>query len=255
MTETLSDTEIRILSIIYEGRIKPADIARAIGLTLQGTIYHLRNIEKAGFIDENYRITSSGYEILYESLKTIRERIGKTLSELEGTRTWEAICSEDVVDGDQVYLYMEGGFLHCSKSRITSAKGICTLSARGGSITGVEKVSGIVDVDLRDVPIIILPDPDEDCRIERIVKNAAQAMKEMQDFEIFVVGEMAHSVVRQLGLTERSSFAPLESAFDAASRGLNCCVVSSRRRFLYESRKLEELARKYPVVKNYVLSV
>jgi predicted transcriptional regulator len=255
VTSSLTDTEIRILSTVYDGKSRPAEIARTVGMSLQGTIYHLRNIQKAGLIDENHRITTKGYEILYESLRAIRDRIGKTLSELEGTRTWEALCSSDVRQGDDVYLYMDGGYLHCSRTRVSSARGRSTLTGAGGSVTGVEEVSGIVEVDIRTVQIIILPDPDRGCRLENIVEGTAAVMKNMHDYEVFVLGEMALYVVRQIGITEPSSFAPLEAAYDAASRGLRSVVVSSRRRFLYESRKLEELARKYPVVKNYLLSV
>jgi putative transcriptional regulator len=249
MHDNLSDTEVRILSLIYDGIYKPSAIAKSLGITLQGVIYHLKVLRSEDIIDDQNKLTKAGFETLYEGLSRISERISRTLLNLENSKVWEVIADEDAEKGDRSYLYMKNGFLHSSIHATEEARGIYTSRARRGMIAGITNVSGIIKVDTPPVEIIILPDVEELNESNEWNLKLKVRLKNLRDGLIFTIGELAYSVSVLANLNITSAYAAMESAFEASARGVPSIVLVSSRRMRYEFTKLDQLSKKNPEIK------
>lgn len=249
MYDNLSDTEVRILSLIYEGVSKPSAISKSLGITLQGVIYHLKELRSKEIIDDQNKLTKAGFETLYEGLSRINERISRTLLSLENSKVWEVIADEDAERGEKSYLYMKNGFLHSSTHANEEAQGIYTGKARKGTIAGITSVSGIIRVDVPPVEIIILPDVEELYESSLWNSGLDKKLEDLKDSSFFTIGELAYSVSLSRNLKIVSTFASLESAFEASARGVHSAVIVSSRRMRFEFYKLDQLSKKNPGIK------
>ena len=249
MYDNLSDTEVRILSLIYEGTCKPSAIAKSLGITLQGVIYHLKVLRSKDIIDSQNKLTKAGFETLYEGLSRISQRISGTLLNLENSKVWEVIADENAEKGDRASLYMKDGFLHSSVLANEEAHGIYTIKAFKGKIAGVTNVSGLIRVETPPVEIIILPDVEELNESDGWNLKLEKKLAGLGNSLLFTIGELAYSVCVSRNLNITTTFASLESSFEASARGVSSVVLVSSRRMRYEFSKLDQLSKKNPEIK------
>ncbi|MEM3675860.1 MAG: hypothetical protein QXV22_02250 [Thermoplasmataceae archaeon] len=233
-----------ILLNIHQGDDKPASLAKKLGITIQGIQYHTRILRKKGYIDENYKITKEGFHALESGLLALKEFVGGSLAKIDDLTTWEAIASTEVKAGNQVFVGMRDGYLHCfNDGNGHNTTGIAKNDARKGEIVLVSNLSGLISVPVCSVNIFIISTPEskaEDEELNKLLTNGHNI--------IITTGELAHVYAMKRGIKEDSRFGSLHSAFDAATRGLDAVIFMSDRRFHYEVSEMHELQLKFPEV-------
>ena len=49
-------SQLMILLNIKNGKTRPSEISKDIGITLQGVVYHIKILKEKGFIDNNHQL-------------------------------------------------------------------------------------------------------------------------------------------------------------------------------------------------------
>ncbi len=242
-------TELLILSKALDGPLKPSVVSVQLGITRQAVSYHLKSLRNRGYISEE-KITPTGVQYLYTGLRILRDQISSTLRNMDNTQIWEAVADCQVNSGDTVYLYMHDGFLMASKKRVSEASARCIISANAGEVTGVSSIEGIIPLEPARLKIMVIPDREsihENREIREKIRNACS-----KSGFVSAIGEYAYYEAKNSYDGNVEFFGAMEAAFDAAQRGITSTIVSSRRRFMYETARLESLILSHPGVKTDV---
>ncbi len=241
--------QLIVLLNIYEGRKKPSEISREMGITLQGVIYHMKNLKGRGFIDNGNSITKEGFQFLYSGLSNIREFVSSSLKSLDSVMSWEAIAEEDAEAGEKVFLHMKDGYLYASRSG-SGATGKITVSAMKNSVTGVSGLDGIINLRIGVLEIAVLPPPD---RLNSETLGRVKDLVEMKSgYIISVMGEESLHAAKVLGLKPRIEFSPVSASFEACVRGLDTLLIASAERFHYSLEEISSMEAKYGQVKVHI---
>lgn len=239
-------SQLLVLSKIYEGKQSYSEIANALGMTLQGVLYHVNALKENNFLGDDGHVTQAGYEHLYNGLKELSDLISKDLDSLHGNLVWEALASSEVKKGEKLGLGMRAGYLNAGHNETGSAEGIVDRDASPGNVVGIEEVRGIIGYDTGEVRMIILPDVEsvqDFAEISRKVKGVL-----LKDSKIGTIGEEAWRVGKDLGNID-FEYGVLEASYDAAVRGLNTSILVSKRRFSFLSRKLTDFSEQFPQIR------
>ena len=247
--ERANINQLMILSGINEKKESYQEMAKNLGLTLQGILYHVKNLKSLGYLDENDRITPSGYNFLYNGLSDFASRISANLNQLHRELVWEAIADDSIKKGQQVSIYMKNGYLRASPSVKGHAHGISDRDAVKESILGVTRIDGIIDIEFGQVEINIIPSGSENIpdKIRKKLSNRKDGEK------IGTIGEFAYYLLSRNRID--FEYAALRCAYDAAIRGISSMIFVSESRFLFISPELSELSKKYPQVRISVNSI
>ncbi len=241
--------QLIVLMNIYEGRKKPSEISREIGITLQGVIYHMKNLKGKGFIDNNNSITKEGFQFLYSGLSSIREFVSSSLKSLDSVMSWEAIAEEDVEAGEKVFLRMNDGYLYASKSG-SGATGKITVPAMKNSVTSVSELEGIINLRIGSLEIAVLPSADR--LNSETLESVRDLVKMRSGYIISIMGEESLHVANILKLLPRIEFSPVSASFEACIRGLDTLLITSAERFHYSLEEISSMEAKYGQVKVHI---
>ncbi|MHB1708307.1 MAG: transcriptional regulator [Thermoplasmataceae archaeon] len=245
-------SELMILANIFRGKVKPSEIGRDIGITLQGVIYHLKILRSEGLINDKNALTKEGFEFLYSGLNDIRSFVHENISELDSALSWEAISDGNIRKGDKVSLCMRDGYLHAS--RIVSAKpdgatGIAQIDSPPGYLQAVSMVTGLIDIKLGLVTMIVIPNAEDLDNMEAIGDFLKKNPDLTENKKIGIIGETARVVTAVIGITPAFEYASLHSAFESASRGESSTVLVSSRRFHFLLSDIASLETKNPDIR------
>jgi|GEM_PF-1396947 len=245
-------SQLMILANIFRGRVKPSEIGRDIGITLQGVIYHLKILRSEGLINDKNALTKEGFEFLYSGLNDIRSFVHENISELDSALSWEAISDENIRKGDRVSLCMRDGYLHASRILDPMAKGatgIAQIDSVRGYLQAVSMVTGLIDVQLGSVTIIVIPNAEDLDNMQAISEFFKKNPELTKDKKIGIIGETSRVVTTAIGIVPAFEYASLHSAFESASRGESSTVLVSRRRFHFSLSDIASLETKNPEIR------
>ncbi len=246
VTDRSKFNQLLVLSRISDKNASRGTIASELGMTKQGLLYHIRSLKESGFLDSSEHITPGGYEYLYAGLMDLSKLIQSNLTIMHRNISWEAIADEDLQKGDRVFLYMQEGNLHASRTIESGSSGICITGAEKDQPIGIEKVEGIIRIKTGRIFIFTLPNlNDPEYSLEKL--KLSISLKKEDGEKVGVIGEEAFSIVSSFAIPD-FQFATINAAFDAALRGLSCSVYVSRSRFMFVSAELSELSKKFPQV-------
>ncbi|QRF76267.1 hypothetical protein Thermo_01784 [Thermoplasmatales archaeon] len=249
-------SQLMILANIFRGKTKPSEIGKDIGITLQGAIYHLKILRSEGLIDEKNALTKEGYEFLYSGLNDVRNFVHEHISELDSALSWEAVSDGDIKKGERVSLCMRDGYLHAFRatdSGSTGATGIAQINSTSGSILAVSMVTGLIDVNIGIISIVVIPNAEDITSIDTIRKFLKSDIGSGHGGKFGVIGETAMVVARSAAIVPAFEYASLYSAFEAASRGESATILVSRRRFHFLLSDMASLETKYPEIRLKVM--
>ncbi len=248
-------TQLMIMLNLFEGVKRPAEIARNMDLTLQGVQYHLRILKERSLVDHNNTISQNGFEYLYSGLNNIRGFVSENIFKLDRVITWEAISQDNISKGEAVYLKMKDGYLSAYASRVSESMGVSVTDGKKGGIIGVTRVEGIIDVDIKEITILILPDVEDIAGKTENLEKISSKLHEISADLHSVIGEEAAYVAKSLKLRSIIEYAPLEASFEAARRGMSSVVLVSNRRFRFLLEDLKLLENKNEEVKVRLLNI
>lgn len=235
-------TQLMILVKIFDQNDKPASIAKSIGITLQGVNYHLKILKKKGLLTDDNEISKEGFRFLESGLSSLRDFVSENMAKIDDVVTWETIADSTISKGDEVSIYMDGGYLHARKGE-GETTGVAKNGAESGEVVAVTSISGIINVDLGAVVICVLP-PVEEVTGTREIAESVKA-NVVSGGKIAVVGEEALCAVRNAGIVPEMEYSSLNGVFEAATRGLNSSLFISSRRFHYLLSELKDLQNKF----------
>lgn len=236
-------TQLMILVKLFDQVDKPANIAKSIGITIQGVNYHLKILKKKGFVNEKNEISKEGFSFLESGLTSLRDFVSENMTKIDDIMTWEAVADREIGKGEKVSIYMEGGYMHAGDPEKTGTTGVSRNSAKRYEVVAVTSISGIIGVELGSILICVLPP------IEEVENRPAflEAVKEnlSENRLNAVVGEEAFCSLRNLDVKPDMEYASLGGVFEAATRGQDSTLFISSRRFHYLLSELKELQNKF----------
>ncbi|MGP6207603.1 winged helix-turn-helix transcriptional regulator [Cuniculiplasma sp. SKW3] len=244
-------TEISILLKLMKGENNFAEIARSLGITLQGVRYYVNILKQEGYIDD-FKITNRGYEFLSSSLFQIRRFLNENSDFLSDANGWEVICDEDITSGDKVYLKMIKSYLHADKIPSSSSTAKSVTNSKKGERAIVRDIQGIIEIKFGRIEINLIKDLNSG-NYEKYRKKCNQLYLNKGEKEIFILGEGSRTLFSD---TERiNMFAPLRGSFDASIRGTDSILVATEESFnlnLEEFSKLKEEFSKVEITMNFL---
>lgn len=235
-------TQLMILIKLFDHVDRPGNIAKSIGITIQGVNYHLKLMKKRGLLTEENQLSKEGVNFLESGLSSLRDFVAENLTKIDNLVTWEAIADDRITRGDEVKIYMKSGYLHASLSG-GAPTGISKNDAEIGEILAVTSISSIINVEIGDIEIFVLPPVET-------IENKKEFMKQLQDLPKegrlrAVSGEQAYVTLKELGSDINMEFASIDGVFEAAMRGLSSTLLISSRRFHYMLSDLKDLQNKF----------
>ncbi|WP_010916664.1 transcriptional regulator [Thermoplasma volcanium] len=242
--------QVIVLLNVYHGRRKPSEISKNMDITLQGVIYHLKNLRKSRYIDEENRITKEGFQFLYDQLSEMREFINENITDLDSVMVWEAIAGSRIEKGDDIFLRMNSGYLYAYHEG-PGASGKAENDASEGDLVGVTQISGMIDVSIGVLDIVIIPDSLD----ETVISKLKGIIEDRKNSEIAAMGEGGFVAARKLGLNPSIEFGSLPASFEACVRGISVILLVSRRRFHYSLREIPELENRYNPVRAHIIDL
>ena len=244
-------TQIMIMTNILDGVKMPSQIAKNVGITIQGVQYHTKILKNKKLLTKDGNVSKLGYIFLESGLTSMRDFVSQNLSRLDEFATWEVIADEDIPTGSVVYVYMFKGYLHATRK-----EGAVKASVKEGSLKSqtalVSLIEGMIKVNFGTVTIAVLPDIADNERKSMItgqVKDIARGSEAL----IAVVGELARTVCLEAGIHISIEFASLNASFEAAVRGVSTELFVSARRFRYLLYDLKVLQGKYKEIKTEII--
>lgn len=242
--------QIIVLLNIYHGKRKPSEIAREMDITLQGVIYHIKNLRKEDFIDDENRITKKGFDFLYRQLSDMREFITSNILDLDSVMVWEAIAAEDMNSGSTVYLRMKDGYLYAYLSG-GGATGRAVNDAHAGGLVDITGLSGLIDVPFGKLSVLVIPDSIDHMVNDKLKKT----IDGLRPALLAAMGEAGYVALKSIGLKPDIEYSALQAAFEACVRGQNAILVTSRRRLHYSMAEIPQLENRYSPVKANIIDL
>lgn len=248
-------TQLMIMLNLFDGNSRPSDISRNIDITIQGVQYHLKILKSKGLVNEDNTVSQKGFEYLYSGLNNMRGFVSENIYKLDRVITWEAVSHDDIKKGDTVYLKMVSGYLSAFKEKVSETWGISMSDSEKNGILGVTRVEGIIDLDVKGVTIVVLPDVERIGNIGSIVDNIKEEISGSRPDIFAVIGEEALVISRKADISNPVEYAPLDASFEAARRGLSSLVLVSNRRFRLVLEDLKALENRNEEVSVKIISI
>ena len=235
-------TEMMILLSLLRGNRKLKDIAKDVDISLQGVSEYLKILESSGFL-KNGNVTPKGMEFLYTSLEDIGDFVHEANKIIGKIKIAEAIAGENIKKGDKVGLFMENGYVYAYKKE-SSSMGIAAMDAKKGEDLGVKNLKGIMEIDYGKIDVYVMPEISEGGsrkvdkeKIRKLIKG---------DKKVGVCGAVAYITLRDIAKID-FEFAAVNSAINAAYRGISTLLFVSHEMLPYTLRILEDSDVKYEV--------
>lgn len=227
------NTELVILSeLLRNPSIRRKELADRLGVTEQAVSQYFIALESERLITPtrgSLRPTVKGRQMLQEGLFGLRDEIDGILREIELIDTCLAIADAPIRAKDAVGLLMRGGKLYAVPGIPATSRGIARNDAEEGSEVLVGNLEGVVELELGK--LLALQLPSESSGGSKIV-DVGRGRSLIGDFQhdLSVAGDLIGEIVaHRMGLDEGLVIhAPVESALNALSKGLNVLFLGTR---------------------------
>lgn len=216
--------------ILYKAAVeepgKLADISEDLDMSDQAASNYISDMEREELIDRSrgiYHPTPKGMEFVREMLAKLGSFLEEANTEINFISTCTAISSEDISEGDKIGLFMQDGLLHASLGEFSSM-GTALHDSKAGEPIKVGGLHGITEMEVGNLYLLKIDSNEE-------VKNALEDLKEkMRDVDydrLAVMGEREYGLCNMLETEPDILFAPIESAINAAEKGLDILFMLS----------------------------
>ncbi|MEM0139282.1 MAG: hypothetical protein QXZ44_01515 [Ferroplasma sp.] len=234
-------SQLMILLNIKNGKNRPSELSKELNITVQGVVYHMKILHARNFIDENNKITKEGFDFLYNGLNYIEDFVHSSLINIDASLVWEVISDEDLRKDDQVYLYMDGGYLHAGRSKRSDSKGIAVMDSVKNSCTGITGIHGIINIVPSKIIILSIDNIERDVDMPALTEKLQKAVNDLHYDFIGIRGELAKTLSDRIGLSIKFEYAAVSSAFEAAKRGYITLIIMSDRLFHFSMNEIKDL--------------
>lgn len=249
-----SKREVSRLQILVEiaehqPAVRQQEIAEKMGVTPQAVSEYIRELVDEGMVSAsgrgNYEVTKTGVEWVLanaESLESYARHIRRDI--IQQVSVWTAVAAEDLKEGDEVGVFMKGGFLYAGK-KTQAATGSVIADAKKDEDVGVARLNGIIDHKEGVIHV---------CKVPRILyggskKVHAAKLKEVirQAGIVAAVGLEAYIALKSAGKKPDMFFGAREGVIEAAFHGIDCAIVIVDEEFTDFLKRLESVEIKYVI--------
>ena len=249
-----SKREVSRLQILVEiaehqPAVRQQEIAGKLGVTPQAISEYIRELVDEGMVSAigrgNYEVTRAGIEWVLanaESLESYARHIRRDI--IQQVSVWTAIAAEDLKSGDEVGVYMKGGFLYAGK-KSQAATGSVVADAKKDEDVGVARLNGIIDHHEGVIHV---------CKVPRIQHGGSRRVQTGKLREIIqkagmvaAVGLEASIALRAAGRKPDMFFGAREGVIEAAFHGIDCAIVIVDEEFTDFLKRLESVELAYVI--------
>ncbi|MBS3781173.1 MAG: MarR family transcriptional regulator [Candidatus Thermoplasmatota archaeon] len=204
-----------------------ADLASELDMSEQAVSNYISKMEEEGLIDRSgsfYRPTSEGMELVREVVSKLGSFLDEASDKINFISTCTAIASENIREGEKVGLQMENGFLRASLEE-SASMGTALNSVEKGQPLRVGGLQGITEMNLGEL-YLLEEDIDGDAREKA---EALQSQISSIEYDkLAIMGEMEYGLCNIISLKPDIQFAPVDSAINAAEKGLDVLLMLSK---------------------------
>jgi putative transcriptional regulator len=249
-----SKREVSRLQILVEiaehqPAVRQQEIAEKLGVTPQAISEYIRELVDEGKVSAigrgNYEVTRSGIEWVLEnaeSLESYARHIRRDI--IQQVSVWTAIAAEDLTQGDEVGVYMKGGFLYAGKKPLV-ATGTVIADAKKDEDVGVARLNGIIDHKEGMIHV---------CKVPRIQHGGSRKINRNKLLEVIngagviaAVGLEAFVALKAAGKKPDMFFGAREGVIEAAFHGIDCAIVIVDEEFTDFLKRLESVELAYVI--------
>jgi putative transcriptional regulator len=249
-----SKREVSRLQILVEiaehqPAVRQQEIAEKLGVTPQAISEYIRELVDEGKVSAigrgNYEVTRSGIEWVLEnaeSLESYARHIRRDI--IQQVSVWTAIAAEDLTQGDEVGVYMKGGFLYAGKKPL-AATGTVIADAKKDEDVGVARLNGIIDHKEGKIHV---------CKVPRIQHGGSRKINRNKLLEVIngagviaAVGLEAFIALKAAGKKPDMFFGAREGVIEAAFHGIDCAIVIVDEEFTDFLKRLESVELAYVI--------
>jgi len=249
-----SKREVSRLQILVEiaehqPAVRQQEIAEKLGVTPQAISEYIRELADEGMVSAsgrgNYEVTKSGVEWVLanaESLEAYARHIRRDI--IQQVSVWTAIAAENLKAGDEVGVYMQGGFLYAAK-KAQAATGTATTDAKKDEDVGIARLNGIIEHHEGAIHV---------CKVPRIQHGGSRKVKRAELLEITgkagmvaAVGLEAFIALKAAGRKPDMFFGAREGVIEAAFHGIDCAIVIVDEEFTDFLKRLEGVGLAYVI--------
>ena len=222
-------TKLQILVEIAANQpnIQQRDIARRLNITPQAISEYIKELIKEGSLTSEgrsrYKVTTEGVNWV---LKTLRELWSYSLfvaKAVTNISVSAAMADCNLSQGQTVGLKMKDGLLFATNTMGEGARGIVVSDAQEGEDVGVSEIEGIVELDIRKITILKVPDiqggGSKSVDLTRLKKEISNRGL------VGAIGIEALVVLRQIDTEPDCFYGVKEAVVEAAYTGLSPAVV------------------------------
>jgi putative transcriptional regulator len=244
-------TRLQILVEIAEHQpaVRQQEIAEKLGVTPQAISEYIRELVDEAMVTAsgrgNYEVTKVGVEWILanaESLEAYARHIRRDI--IQQVAVWAAIAAEDLSTGDEVGVYMKGGWLYAGKKK-HPATGTVVMDAKKDEDVGVARLNGIIEHNEGCIRV---------CKVPRIQHGGSRKVNRRRLLEVIrgtevvaAVGVEAYIALRAAGRKPDMFFGAREGVIEAAFHGLECVIVIVDEEFTDFLKRLESVELSYTI--------
>ncbi len=225
-------TKLLILLEIVNNRPRALNsIAARLEITVQGASDYVRTMAQEDLVKKiggEYRATKKGVELLENRMFELKEFVDSSIKQLEIIDICGAIAGNDIRKDEEVGLFMEEGVLVAYSGKDSPSKGYAMSDAEPGEDLTVRDPSGLVALKPGKITVLQLPSLQEGGSRSVALENARKALKDVSFSKVAVMDVVSIALARTLNLEADFEFAPLQSSFEAAVKGMDVLIVAAR---------------------------
>ncbi len=220
--------ELTRFLILYHSALerpnKLSDISRPLDMTEQGVSNYISEMEEEGLLDDTgkrYHPTPKGMELVREVLTKLNSFVDEANRRMDLIKYCTAIADEPINTGDEVGLYMSGGFLRAGHKK-RSSTGVAQNSVDASEPLSVGELRGITDMEVGTIYML-------KTGVNSSAHDLKAKIKSVEYDLLAVTGEAQYGLVRSLGLEPDIIYAAPDASVNAAERGLNTLMILSEK--------------------------
>ncbi len=230
--------------------IQQRDIARSLNITPQAISEYIKELIKEGSLTSEgrsrYKVTTEGVNRVLKALRELRSYSSFAAKVVANISVSAAVADCNLSQGQTVGLKMKDGLLFATNTIGEGARGIVVSDAKEGKDVGVSEIEGIVEMDIRKITILKVPDIQgggaNSVDLNRLKKGISDKGL------VGAIGIEALVALRQTGIEPDCFYGVKEAIVEAAYTGLSPAVVCVDSQTSDLLQRLEEENMNYELV-------
>ncbi|MCL2863611.1 MAG: MarR family transcriptional regulator [Methanimicrococcus sp.] len=223
-------TKFQVLTEIaaHQPNVRQKEIAMKIGITPQAVSEYVKEMTASGLIHSDgrihYKITKEGVEWILGNASELKRYSQHVMEEIiSHVSTWTAICDDNILKDETVFIEMREGLLYANRTRDTGIYGTAIMRGDAGFEIGVTNLKGYMNVEAQSITI---------CKIPRIKRGGSshvnlERLKPVVESKPYIgaIGTEALMTLKRIGIVPDVMFGASESVIQAAYHGLSSVIV------------------------------